>query len=399
LAEQQYIVGPDTLRMLELGHPWVIADRYTKKWPRGRTGDLVGLYSEAGALLATALLSPAEKVVARVLGRGRIRLDKGWLISRVEAAIDLRRHADLEGTNAYRVVNAEGDGLPGLSVDRYGEYLMVQLYSECWRPHLGLVIEVLQQLLTPAGIYEKKRPQETRQLEAADGSKRYSQLIAGQPCPGRLSVQENGLTFLVDLERDLNTGLFFDQRDNRRELMRSIGGCRFLNLFAYTGAFSVAAAAADAKKVTSVDASNRYLDWARENFAVNRLNPNRHEFIADDCFAVLDRFVRDKRVFDVILFDPPSFSTTRKSTFSTRGGTAELVAKTAALLAPGGLLIGSTNHQKSELADYLKEFRRGALQAGCDLRVLGINHQPADFPYVVTFPEGRYLKQVRCVKI
>jgi len=399
LAEQQYIVGPDTLRMLELGHPWVIADRYTKKWPRGKTGDLISLSSEAGGLLATALLSPSEKVVARVLGRGRIKMDKSWLSARIEAAIDLRRHADLEGTNAYRLVNAEGDGLPGLSVDRYGDYLMVQLYSECWRPHLGQVIEVLQHRLAPVGIYEKKRPQETRQLEAADGSKHYSQLIAGQPSPGRLSVQENGLTFLVDLERDLNTGLFFDQRDNRRELMRSIGGCRFLNLFAYTGAFSVAAAAADAKKVTSVDASARYLDWARENFAANRLNPNRHEFIADDCFAVLDRFTREKRVFDVILFDPPSFSTTRKSTFSTRGGTAELVAKTSVLLAPGGLLIGSTNHQKSELADYLKEFRRGALQAGCDLRVVGINHQPADFPYLVTFPEGRYLKQVRCVKI
>jgi 23S rRNA (cytosine1962-C5)-methyltransferase len=362
-------------------------------------GDLVGLCSEQGKFLATALLSPGEKVVARVLSHERIKLDKGWLLSRMATAIDLRRYIYLDGTNAYRLVNAEGDGLPGLSVDRYDEHLMVQLFSECWRPHLSLVTEVLQQILAPVGIYEKKRPQKTRQLEAQDGSKKYSQLLTGQPRAGRFQVQENNLNFLVDLERDLNTGLFFDQRENRHNLMQMIGGRTFLNLFAYTGAFSVAAAAADAKKVTSVDTSGRYLEWARENFSANRLNPKRHEFIVDDCFAALNRFAREKKTFDVILFDPPSFSTTRKSTFSTRGGTAELVAKTAALLTPGGLMVGSTNHQKSELADYLKEFRRGALQAGCELRVVGIHHQPADFPYSVSFPEGRYLKQVSCVKI
>ncbi len=384
--------------MLELGHPWVIADRYTKKWPKGRSGDLVDLCSGQGTFLATALLSPGEKVVARVLSRDRIKLDKKWLQARFEAALLLRRHVDLEDTSAYRLVNAEGDGLPGLSVDRYGDHLMVQIFSECWRPYLQLIADVLQQILSPLGIYEKYRPQQTRQLEAEDGSKKYSRLIAGQPWTGRQLVQENGLNFLVDLDRDLNTGLFFDQRENRRNLMQEVSGKTFLNLFAYTGAFSVAAAAAGAKKVTSVDASARYLDWARENFAVNRLNPKRHEFLVEDCFAALDRFAQEGRSFDIILFDPPSFSTTRKSTFSTRGGTAELVAKTVSLLASNGLLIGSTNHQKTELADYLKEYRRGALQAGSELRVVGINHQPADFPYSVSFPEGRYLKQVMCVK-
>lgn len=398
MSDQKYIVGSETVRMLELGHPWVLADRYTKKWPKGKAGDLVHLCSEKGKFLATALLAPAEKVVARVLGSKPIQLNKAWLTEKIEVAIQLRRYADLDDTTAYRLVNAEGDGLPGLTVDRYEDHLMVQLYSECWRPYLQLITDALQQSLQPVGIYEKKRPQKTRQLEAEDGSKKYSQLLSGAAWSGLQQVQECGLSYLVDLETGLNTGLFFDQRDNRRDLMKQVAGKTFLNLFAYTGAFSVAAAASGAKKVTSVDTSAKYLDWAKENFAVNRLNPKRHEFVVDDCFAALDRFAKEKRKFDIILFDPPSFSTTRKSTFSTKGGTADLVAKTIPLLEPGGLLIGSSNHQKSELADYLKEFRRGTLVANSELRVVGTHAQPVDFPYTVTFPEGRYLKQVCCVK-
>jgi 23S rRNA (cytosine1962-C5)-methyltransferase len=160
----------------------------------------------------------------------------------------------------------------------------------------------------------------------------------------------------------------------------------------------VAAAVAGSEKVTSVDASDPYLEWARANFEANRLSPRRHEFIAGDCFSVLKAMAGESRRFDVIIMDPPSFSTTGKSRFTTRGGTAELVADGLALLEPGGLLITSSNHQKVDLADYLKELRRGVLQAGCELRVIRTAGQPADFPFQVTFPEGRYLKYVIGVK-
>jgi len=393
------VVGPETVRMLELGHPWVIADRYTGKWPAGRAGDLVELADEKGRLLATALRDPGDRVVARVLEHGPMRLDRPWLQRRLEQALALRSgHVDLAETSAYRLVNGEGDGLPGLTVERYGDHLMVQLYSAAWKPHLPLLTSALQNLLSPAGIYEKFRPQQTRELAAAGDSKRYSRLLAGAPAPGRQSVQENGLNFLVELEAGLNTGLFLDQRENRRELMGRMRGKRFLNLFAYTGAFSVAAAAAGAERVVSVDASAPYLEWAQENFGANRLNPRRHGFVVGDCFAVLGEMGRQKERFDVVLMDPPSFSTTAKSRFTTRQGTAELVAAALPLLHPGGLLITSSNHQKVDLADYLKELRRGALQAGVGLRVIRTVGQPADFPFPVTFPEGRYLKYVMSVR-
>lgn len=393
------IVGSESVRMLELGHPWIIADAYTKRWPRGEAGDLIELTDASGRFIASALLDPAERIVARVLSRQRMNLDRAWLHKRLQAAVTLRQeHAGLLETTAYRLVNAEGDGLPGLTVDRYGDYLMVQLYCSAWRKHLKQVTRVLQELVAPSGIYEKARPQKTRELEAESDTKKYGRLLAGAAAPEPLAVQENGLTFQVSLERGLNTGLFLDQRNNRRDLMGRVEGKRLLNLFSYTGAFSVAAAAAGASQVTSVDASPGYMEIARANFDANRLNPKRHEFLVGDCLAVLDELARKERVFDIIVMDPPSFSTTSKSRFTTRGGTSDLVAAALKLLKDGGLLIASSNHQKVDLADYLKELRRGALQAGSSLQVIQLFGQPEDFPYPVTFPEGRYLKYAICVK-
>jgi 23S rRNA (cytosine1962-C5)-methyltransferase len=395
----EWIVGAESVRMLELGHPWIIADAYTKRWPSGEAGDLVELTDASGRFLATALLDPKDRIIARVLSRQRMRLDLGWLKKRLEQAIALRRdHADLGDTNAYRLVNGEGDGLPGLTVDCYGDYLMVQVYCAGWRRYLKLATQALEELLSPAGIYEKTRPQKTRELESEGDNKKYGRLLAGLPAPEPLLVLENGLSFQVSLERGLNTGLFLDQRSNRRDLLRRVKGKRFLNLFSYTGAFSVAAAAAGASLVTSVDASPSYMEIARANFSANRLNPKRHEFVVGDCLAVLDEMSRQGKSFDVIVMDPPSFSTTSKSRFTTRGGTSDLVAAALKLLCSGGLLIASSNHQKVDLADYLKELRRGALQAGSSLQVIGLSGQPEDFPYPVSFPEGRYLKYAICVK-
>ena len=399
MQTEKWTVGPESVRMLELGHPWIIADGYTKRWPLGEAGQVIELTDQHGRFLATAMLDPADRIVARVLARERIRLERVWLMKRLQSAIKLRQaHADIGDTNAYRLVNAEGDGLPGLTVDCYGEFLMVQIYCSGWRAHLKLVTQVLQELLAPQGIYEKSRPQKTRELEAACDSKRYGRLLTGTAAPPRLEVRENGLNFLVSLENGLNTGLFLDQRRNRRELMARVDGKRVLNLFAYTGAFSVAAAAAGARLVTSVDASVGYTEWARANFGINRINPEHHEFICGDCLDVMADLCRQGRGYDIILMDPPSFSTTAKSRFTTRGGTSDLVAAALPLLTSGGLLITCSNHQKLDLADYLKELRRGALKAGSDLRVIYLNGQPEDFPYPVTFPEGRYLKYAISVK-
>jgi len=393
------IIGAESVRMAELGHPWIIADAETKKWPAGSVGELVDLVDPQGRFVARALLDPGDRIVARIISREKMQLDLNWLRTRLDRAIELRKHhGNLGDTDAFRLVNGEGDFLPGLTVDAYAGYLMVQLYGSAWRPHLPLVTRALQELVSPVGIYEKTRPQKTRELEASGDGKSYSRLLCGKAASGRLQVRENGLNFLVSLDKGLDSGLFPDQRKNRRDLMAMARGKRVLNLFAYTGAFSVAAAVAGASRVTSVDASTVYTDWSKANFEANRLNPARHDFIVGDCFAVLADLKAMAKRYDIILMDPPSFSTTSRSRFTTRGGTSDLVAAALPLLPDGGLLLCSSNHQKVDIADYLKELRRGAIQAGCGLQVISMSGQPEDFPYPVTFPEGRYLKYAVCVK-
>ena len=395
---KKFTVGPETVRMLQLGHPWVIADRYTKNWSGGHAGELISLVDERNNPLATALYDPADRIVARILTRNDIGAMAKWLSRKFAASLQLREHALLGNTDVYRLVNGEGDGLPGITVDRYGDYLMLQLYTAAWDNYLEDIKGALIEVFKPRGIYRKLRPQETRALEAKSKNKQYSCLIHGEKAPVPMVVTENDLCYLVDLREGLNTGIFPDQRRNREELMRRVKGKTLLNLFAFTGAFSVAAASADAARVTSVDVSKKYLDVARENFTLNNIDVEQHEFIVADVFSTLARMEKEKQTFDVILFDPPSFSTTKKSRFSTQGGTAKLVAATLPLLNGGGLLISSSNHQKVTHEDYLKELRKGALQRDAVLKTIFVSGQPEDFPCDVTFPEGRYLKFVISMK-
>jgi len=380
--------------MLGLGHPWVIEDRFTARWPKAACGTLIELVSDSGASLGTALLDPGARIVARLLSTERVQLDRHWLVSRLRQAAQSRSWREVGDTTVLRLVNAEGDGLPGVTVDRYGDFLMVQYYTSAWEGYLPELAAALQEVYAPRGIYGKFRPQETRKLAAGKQGAPQGRLLSGSPAPADLTVRENGLVYRVDLVHDLHTGLFHDQRDNRLAFRQLAAGRSVLNLFAYTGAFSVAAAEGGASRVTSVDAAGRYLDWARDNFRLNEIDPELHEFITGDCFVELDRLTRAGRTFDVVFMDPPSFSTTRNSRFTTSGGTAELVQKILGLIPPGGLLVTSSNLQKMPLADYLKELRKGAVAAGRRLQVIEVAGQGGDFPFTVSFPEGNYLKYV-----
>ncbi len=391
-------VGPETKRVLLQGHPWVIADRYTRQWPKVTNGELVMLVDDQWQSLSVAICDPDNRIVARRLPGNPVRVNSPWLEEQFQGCLALRRHALLGDSTCYRLVNGEGDGLPGVTVDRYGDYLMLQLYTTAWEGYRSELVAALEKVFKPAGIYLKYRPQQTRKLEAQNKSRQVNELLAGVPAPDLYQVKEDGLYYQVNLHRGLHTGLFPDQRRNRRELMQRVAGMQVLNLFAFTGAFSVAAAAAGAGRVTSVDVSEKYLNIARKNFSANQIDPHQHEFIVNDVFAELTKMQTDGRLFDCILFDPPSFSTTKKSRFSTQGGTADLVSAALPLLAVRGLLVGSSNHQKVFLEDYMKELRRGTAD-GNRLRTIFTGGQPEDFPCDVGFPEGRYLKFVINVKV
>lgn len=390
---KQVAVSSATAKALAKGHPWIIADETTRRWPAGDTGDLLHLQDDEGRFYGTALYDPQSRVCGRWLSWERLTgLTTAWLRRRLALAARLRPHVVADGVSAYRLINGEGDGLPGLTVDRYGSVLLVQYYSHIWQPYEDMLVAAMEHEWQPEAIFIKERPHNTRKLEAG-ATQVPIRLVYGEAPPEPLLVAEGDLTFAVRLQQGLHTGLFLDQRENRGDLRQRVAGCRVLNLFAYTGAFSVAALAGGAQEVVSVDAAARYCQWAEENCYLNGFVAG-HRTLTEDAFSALQDMRETGERFDFIVADPPSFATTRKSRFQTRGGTGRLVAAALAVLAPEGFLVLASNHQRVDWPAYLQDIHQGAQGGNRLLRVVHQASQSGDFPFPPGFTEGRYLKYV-----
>ncbi|MBS2013523.1 MAG: class I SAM-dependent methyltransferase [Deltaproteobacteria bacterium] len=251
-------------------------------------------------------------------------------------------------TTAFRLVNEEGDALPGLAVDVYGAHLVAQLYAgEVWEDaaRRDRVLDALHALGFD-GVYLKLRPKQanvvvdTRRDDLAP-----SEPVRGSPAPPEVAVEEEGTPFQVRLHDGLSTGIFLDQRQNRRLVREIAGGANVLNLFAYTCAFSVVAAAGGAKATTSVDASLAALERGRAAFTHAGLALAGHTFAAEDAFAWLSRAASKGARFDLVILDPPSYSSTKKRRFVAESDYGELVEAAAKVLAPGGKILACCNHR------------------------------------------------------
>ena len=290
--------------------------------------------------------------------------DPDWLTAAREFRSLLFDPAD---TNACRLVSGAADGFPDAMVDRYGNRLLAQWYAQ---PNPALREAFAVEKLVERSM-EKQPTGETASPES------------------RFEIIENGLKFLISLDAGYSTGLFLDQRENRRRLLTSdLRGKTVLNTFAYTCAFSVAAARAGAT-VTSLDLSKRYLDWGRDNFRLNDINPEAHDFIYGDCFDWLARLAKKGRRYDIVLLDPPTFSTVKKGRpFSAEKDYAKLVALAEPLVKAGGTLFCSTNARSLSPQRFMDAIQRGAIRA----RRMEFATQPFDFR--VAAGEKPYLKTV-----
>lgn len=291
------------------------------------------------------------------------------------------RRAPLDGlTSAYRLVNEFGDGLPGVTVDRYGDHAVLLVSTpEADRRAQELADRLVE--LGARGVYLKRRLRgDVRKAEA----ERYPPLpIAGEAAPERFVVEEHGIKLAVDLGHGLSTGLFVDQRENRRLVRDLSHGKAVLNLFAYTCSFSVAAALGGARRVVSVDLGNRVLEVGRENFRLNRLDPTLHAFEQADALAWLARARREKQRFDLIVLDPPSFATkVEGSAWNVVKGYAVAAERALALLGPGGRLLAITNHRKTSVGRLRRTLREAAAKAGVSIAQL------KDLPPVFDCPDG-----------
>lgn len=303
-------------------------------------------------------------------------------------------------TNAWRIIHGASDGWPGWYVDKLGDFILSQAEGE-------LTHEQNEFLADARGVYHKRLTRHVRKTAVDQAS---PMLIHGESAPGRFTILENGLHYQLSFAEGYSVGLFLDQRENRRRLLHNyiapgfpvvgrdvpgtapLDGCEVLNTFAYTCAFSVAAAKAGAH-VTSLDLSKKYLDWGRRNFELNELDHTEHDFIYGDAFAWMRRLEKKRRLFDVIILDPPTFSQSKEhGVFRAEKNYGELVSTALPLLKGNGILLASTNAADWRPEDFLDSVRSALLKQRRRVAQEHYVPQPPDFP--ICREQPAYLKTV-----
>ena len=385
---------PDIAHRVRAGHPWVYREVLGPRPLVQEPGTAIDVVDDEGEFVGRGLYDADSAIALRIFTRRPdAQIDAELVRARVKAALELRKRVvDMTKLGATRIVNAENDGLPGIVVDRYGEYLVVQLFTSAVQGLRTALYDALEAEIKPIAIYEQRR---FKSLAGEAPRQAGADLVRGTPAPVELEVVEDDLKFVVDVTAPLSTGLFADLREGRRAVRQWAKGRRVLNLFSYTGAISVYAHAGEAAEVCAVDVAAKAHARARKNFAASGFDPEKAEHVVGDVFKVLARFVERKRTFDMVVLDPPAFASA-----AARGGRpwsavrdySELIGASLEVLVPGGLLVAGSSTHKMTPQEFELALADGALGIGTRLQIIDRRPLPPDFPTVPGFPEGNYLK-------
>jgi 23S rRNA (cytosine1962-C5)-methyltransferase len=362
---------------LKAGHPWVYREHIGAAgpypdgaWVRVICGDFegVGLWEGAGP------------IAVRLYSRRGVP-DADWVRRRVRQAWEVRAPLrSAGGTDAFRWIYGEGDGLPALVVDLYGEYAVVARYSAGAGVLKDWLVAALRAEAPLQGIVE--RPADSQELS----------VLWGKAPPRDLIVHENGLVFRANLFAGQKTGLFLDQRDNRQTVEGWSRGRRVLNSFAYTGGFSVYAARGEAQEIVSCDSAAAAMTDAQTNFALNGFDSAQHTCVTSDVFTLLEEYGNAGRRFDVIVLDPPSFAKAKQNRFAALRAYVRLNSMALRCLEPGGLLATASCTSQVSPEAFRQILADAGAAAGRRLLILHEAGHALDHPVPAGFPEGRYLK-------
>lgn len=389
MSEGTVVLRPNREKSLLRRHPWVFSGAI-RRVEGAAPGGLVRVLAHDGRFLGRGYFNPHSQIRVRILTWDEAEpIDAGFWRRRIGAAWQ-RRASPLvrgEGT-AWRAVHAESDGLPGLIVDVYGPYLVVQVLTLGIEAALDAILPALVEVARPRGILERSDV-DVRQQEGLPPRVR---VLWGEAPPPRVEIEEGGHRFLVDVWRGHKTGFYLDQRVNRAEVAKWAPGREVLNAFSYTGGFAVYALAAGAKHVVNVDTSAEALALAAENLSLNGFSPDNWTNEEGDVFQVMRRYRDEGRRFDLIILDPPKFATSKANVPRAARGYKDINRLAFLLLREGGILV---TFSCSGLVDpdlFQKIVFSAGLDAGVDGQVLAFLSQAPDHPVLLTFPEGRYLK-------
>ncbi len=390
-AEAELRLQKDLARHLRAGHPWVFR-KAIEKAPKGLAAGAIVDVTDDGRFVARGYFDPHSAISVRILTREPAEeIDAAFWRRRVARALALRREL-VHGTSGYRMVHGESDGLPGVVADRYDRFGVLKLYSAGLTPHRSAIVDALREEAEGlSGVYG--RDEIPRDDDEEEGGAPVGRVLWGAEPPERIAIDEHGMTLLVDVRRGQKTGHFLDQRENRR-MVRDLarGRPEALNLFAYTGGFSVAAALGGARHVVSVDVDKDAIALARENFRANRLDAADHAFATEDAFEILARYKREGRRFDLVVCDPPAFAKSQRAVEGALAGYASLNRAALAVVAPGGLLVTASCSARVSAEQFTDAIKEAGFKARVELQLVGETRQPADHPVSLQFREGRYLK-------
>ena len=389
MAESTLLLRLGKERSLARRHPWIYSGAVERLRGHCGPGDVVVVRDSTGRVLGRAGYNAASQIVGRMWTFDDAVVDGAFVAKRIEAAVARRRSLD-DVTNATRLVYSESDGIPGLIVDRYDDVAVVQFTaatSERWR---SVIVDVCRSLDGINSVFERS-DLDVRKLE---GLSPTSGLLAGTEPPPYVEIVEHGCRFLVDVRRGHKTGFYLDQRDNRRLVASSAPGCRVLNLFCYTGAFSVAAMLGGATSVVSVDSSAQALEIGRNNAELNDVTAM--EWLKADVFAYL-RELRDAgATFDLIVLDPPKLAASTAQVRRATRGYKDLNWLAFRLLVPGGHLATFSCSGAVDPELFTKVVAGAALDARREVAVVKHLDQAGDHPVLLSFPESAYLKGLWC---
>jgi 23S rRNA (cytosine1962-C5)-methyltransferase len=388
----QLRLAKDVAASIRRGHPWVFAAALERA--RGEAppaGAEVDVADARGAFLARGYFDPDGPIAVRVLTRdAAVRVDDALVRARVASACALRVSARAAGGldgDALRLLHGEADGLPGLVLDAYADNGVLRCdgaaAAAAWEPHARAIADACGAAGFPLARVWARTPEGRR----GDG-----RALLGDAPPVPIVVREAGMQLEVDVVRGQKTGLFLDQRPNRALVGRLAAGARVLNLFAYTGGFSLAAALGGATRVTTVDLARPAIDAARRNFTRSGVDPAPHEFVAADCREFLAGARRESRAWDLVVCDPPSFAPSERARPAALHAYRELNAASLAVVAPGGLLATASCSSHVTEADLRAVVAEAATEVGRDAVVVYAGGAGPDHPVAPAFPEGRYLK-------
>lgn len=364
------------------GHPWVFSNELQEIPAALAPGEIVDVLDFSGRFVGRGYINPHTLIAVRILTRNREEIDAAFLFQRITAARDLRTR--LGFGESFRAVYSEGDGLPGLIVDKYSDILVVQSLTAGIERLLDIVITVLQEVYSPRAII-LKNDTASREIEGLTQEKR----VAFGVVPVSVLIEESGIQYKVDVLEGQKTGFFFDQRENRQALKDLVRGRRTLDCFCYLGAWALNAARFGASEVLGIDSSEKAVLMARENAALNGFSVN---FIMGDVFEELRAFEKKRERFGCIILDPPAFVKSRAKVREGLKGYKELNLRAMKMLEPGGLLISCSCSHHIDFELFKEMLIDAAYSADRGVRLLEMRSQARDHPIVLAARETQYLK-------